>query len=150
MAVPGPWRLEELPLPTPLHVLIVEDEPAMQARLVHMLRHAWHDACLDLAASLEDARQALRHSRATRVDSGLHADAGRLRLRDDGCGLPPSLTGPDARGATPGLGPRSMRAARLQGMLHLHSDGRGTELQLEFPLPSARSAATEAAQPSLS
>lgn len=144
--------MEELPLPTPLHVLIFEDEPAMQARLVQVLRHAWPDACLDLAASLEEARQALRHSRATRVDSGLHADAGRLRLRDDGCGLPPSLTGPDARGATPGLGLRSMRgrAARLQGMLHLHSDGRGTELQLEFALPSARSAATEAAQPSLS
>lgn len=110
---------------------------------------------LDLLRLLQEAlTNVLRHSRATRVDIVLHADAGRLRLRvrDDGCGLPPSLTGPDARGATPGLGLRSMRAraARLQGMLHLHSDGRGTELQLEFALPSARSAATEAAQPSLS
>lgn len=109
---------------------------------------------LDLLRLLQEAlTNVLRHSQARRVDIALHAEAGqlRLRVRDDGRGLPATVTRTGTGEAPTGLGLRSMRAraARLQGMLHLRSDGQGTELQLEFALPLARSG-TEAAQPSLS
>lgn len=119
------------------------------------LEHCQLDSrqALDLLRLLQEAlTNVLRHSQATRVDIALHTEAGRLRLhvRDNGRGMPEALTGPGASKTSEGLGLRSMRAraTRLQGMLHLHSDGQGTELRLEFALPSAQSA-TPAALPSL-
>lgn len=51
--------MEALPLPTPLHVLIVEDDPAMQARLGQVLLRALPQSHHELAASLGEAREAL-------------------------------------------------------------------------------------------
>lgn len=51
--------MEALPLPLPLHVLIVEDDPAMQTRLAHVLQRALPQSHHDLAASLSEAREAL-------------------------------------------------------------------------------------------
>lgn len=97
---------------------------------------------LDLLRLLQEAlTNVLRHSQARRVDVRLLATPNQLRLqvRDNGSGW--AAQAPDQPAG--GLGLKSMRtrAQRLQGMLHIHSDGQGTLLQLELALPALSAAA---------
>lgn len=122
--------MEELPLPTPLHVLIVEDEPATQARLVRVLRHAWPDARLDLAASLEEARQALRRApHLLLLDVNLPDGSGLELL----AGLRPADNAPQTV-IVSGLGDDAtiLQALRGGAIGYLLKNGSDAELELSL------------------
>ena len=81
----------------------------------------------------EAITNALRHAAATAIDVGIEVADGRLRLRvrDDGRGLPR-----ERRAGASGLFAMESRAATIGGRLRLDSTGNGggTTVLLEVPL----------------
>ncbi len=78
----------------------------------------------------EAVTNAMRHSRASKITLESSEDAGgmiRVSVTDDGCGMPPDITG--------GRGLTSMRsrAAALGGTLDISSGNGGTTLVLALP-----------------
>lgn len=88
----------------------------------------------------EAVTNAVKHARASAIAVVLaHDDEWRLTVRDDGCGFGPDRRARGADGGpagdTGGFGLASMRhhAETLGGSLRVHSDGRGTTVEVSLP-----------------
>ena len=84
----------------------------------------------------EALRNACRHSEARQIEVGVHYDEGRLRLRirDDGKGIDPSVLDGDRRLGHWGLRGMRERAKSVGGDLEVWSKvGSGTEVELTVP-----------------
>jgi signal transduction histidine kinase len=84
----------------------------------------------------EALRNAFRHAQASRIEVEIHYDAQelRLRIRDDGEGIPAEVAGAD--GPTGHFGLRGMgeRAKLIGGHLEMWSSAKsGTEIELTIP-----------------
>ena len=90
-------------------------------------------ACYRIAA--EALTNARRHASATRVDLcvALGADALRLRVADDGRGMPATT-----RAGAVGLESMRLRAEEVGGMLTLESSDLGTTVEAVLPVPLGR------------
>ncbi|MPY60417.1 two-component sensor histidine kinase [Streptomyces spongiae] len=124
---------------------------ALPARLRHthtppLPPETTHDLLAIVAEALENTH---RHARATDVvvelESG--ADALRLRVTDDGVGLPPAFTvNQAARSGHFGLLGMTERAARIGARLHVTRPATGgTEITVDLPLPTPHPSGQEAA-----
>ena len=85
-----------------------------------------------LLASLQEAlSNAVRHSRAARVDVAIRVDGGTvsLEVHDDGIGIPETTT------RRSGLATLEARAREVGGAFMVHSEpGRGTDIEWSAPL----------------
>ena len=86
-----------------------------------------------------------KHSRSStaRVSIGLKPEGVSIHVEDNGSGLPPSNETGELPGKL-GVGISSMqeRVKHWGGRFHLHSAGRGTQLDVSLPLKQAAHAAT--------
>ncbi|MEW2394563.1 histidine kinase [Streptomyces sp. NPDC046862] len=105
-----------------------------------------HDLLAILAEALENTH---RHARATEVVVEVEesADTVRLRVADDGVGLPPGFTVDQAAGSGHfGLLGMTERAARIGARLHVTRPATGgTEITVDLPLPAPPTPRQEAA-----
>lgn len=96
--------------------------PAIDAQLIRVVQEA-----------LSNIRKHA-HAQSARVHFEQHGDAARVEIADDGCGFDPSNIG---RGEFPRFGLTSMRerVEAIGGTFTIESAvGRGTRVQIEFPL----------------
>jgi signal transduction histidine kinase len=84
----------------------------------------------------EAVTNALRHSRAKRIEMVLHFSSSSLRLcvRDDGGGSGAFRRDDVAAAGKQGIAGMYERAAKLDAVLHTRPNGRGIEVVLEVPL----------------
>jgi signal transduction histidine kinase len=92
-----------------------------------------------LTITTEAMENAHRHAAATRVDvhAGVHGDLLRIRVHDDGRGLPPDTTLDRLRRSGHfGLVGMVERAASVGARIHIGTGphAKGTEVLLELPL----------------
>jgi signal transduction histidine kinase len=83
----------------------------------------------------EALRNAFRHARARRIEAEIRYDDRelRVRIRDDGSGIDPSVL-QEGRAGHWGLAGMRERAGRMGGQMDLWSDlGAGTEVELRIP-----------------
>ncbi|GAA3806747.1 sensor histidine kinase [Streptomyces phyllanthi] len=109
-----------------------------------------HEATHDLLAIVSEALENThRHARATEAVIEVEASAGALRLRvtDDGVGLPPAFTVDQAVGSGHfGLLGMTERAARIGARLQVTRPAAGgTEITIDLPLPTHHTPRQEAA-----
>lgn len=100
----------------------------------------------------EALRNAFRHAQATRIEVEIHYDARqlRLRIRDDGQGIPALVIAGDSPTGHFGLRGMSERAQLIGGHLEMKSNFKsGTEIELTIPASAAyaRSATPNAVFP---
>jgi signal transduction histidine kinase/ligand-binding sensor domain-containing protein len=84
----------------------------------------------------EALRNAFRHARARRIEVEIHYDERelRVRIRDDGSGINPSVLGHEGLAGHWGLPGMRERAERIGGNMDLWSElGAGTEVELRIP-----------------
>jgi len=84
----------------------------------------------------EALRNAFRHARARRIEVEIHYDERelRVRIRDDGSGIDPSVLGHEGLAGHWGLPGMRERAERIGGNMDLWSElGAGTEVELRIP-----------------
>jgi signal transduction histidine kinase/ligand-binding sensor domain-containing protein len=84
----------------------------------------------------EAMRNAFRHARARRIEVEIRYDNRelRVRVRDDGSGIDPSVLSREGRAGHWGLTGMRERAERIGGNLDLWSElGAGTEVELRIP-----------------
>ena len=84
----------------------------------------------------EALRNAFRHAQASRIEAEIHYDAQelRLRIRDDGEGIPAHLAGGDGPARHFGLRGMRERAKLIGGQLEMWSSvDSGTEIELTIP-----------------
>jgi signal transduction histidine kinase len=95
-----------------------------------------HARGLQLLRFLQEAlTNIFKHSNATSVDVYLERDDGhlRLRVRDNGRGLPDGAGQKPSASGGAGLASMRMRAHRLGGTLKVDSSPGGTQLEVMFP-----------------
>jgi nitrate/nitrite-specific signal transduction histidine kinase len=83
---------------------------------------------------------AFRHARARRIEVEIRYDERelRVRIRDDGSGIDPSVLGDEGRAGHWGLTGMRERAKRIGGTMDLWSElGGGTEVELRIPASTA-------------
>jgi signal transduction histidine kinase len=81
-------------------------------------------------------RNAFRHARARRIEVEIRYDERRLRvrIRDDGSGIDPSVLSHEGRAGHWGLTGMRERAKRIGGEMDVWSEfGAGTEVELRIP-----------------
>jgi signal transduction histidine kinase len=84
----------------------------------------------------EALRNAFHHARARRIEVEIRYDDRelRVRVRDDGSGIDPSILSHEGRAGHWGLPGRRERAKRIGGQMDLWSElGAGTEVELRIP-----------------
>jgi signal transduction histidine kinase len=84
----------------------------------------------------EALRNAFHHARARRIEVEIRYDDRelRVRVRDDGSGIDPSILSQEERAGHWGLTGMRERAMRIGGQMDLWSGlGAGTEVELRFP-----------------
>jgi len=84
---------------------------------------------------------AFRHARARRIEAEVRYDDGhvRVRIRDDGTGIPPKVLEQGGRPGHFGLRGVQERAERIGAQLDFWSEaGMGTEIQLTIRTAAAR------------
>jgi len=84
----------------------------------------------------EALRNAFRHAQASRIEVEIHYDAQelRLRIRDDGEGIPAEVAGADSPAGHFGLRGMGERAKLIGGHLEMWSNAKsGTEIELTIP-----------------
>lgn len=97
-----------------------------------------HDEVYRIAR--EALANAFQHARADRIEAELRFDRDELRLqiRDDGCGIDPSLLAAGGKPGHWGLAGMRERAAQIGAQLRLGARlGSGTELELRVPAAGA-------------
>jgi signal transduction histidine kinase/ligand-binding sensor domain-containing protein len=91
----------------------------------------------------EALRNAFRHAKARQIEAEIRYDGGqlRLRVRDDGKGIDPTVLGGDGRQGHYGLHGMRERAEVVGGKLTVWSDlNSGTEVELSIPAAAAYAA----------
>lgn len=101
-----------------------------------------HPVVLDEVHRLgrEAITNAFRHSLAKNIEVELHYERGqfRIRIRDDGVGIPADIMKPGFRTGHWGLPGMRERATKLGGHLEIWSrPGAGTEIELRIPAAAA-------------
>jgi signal transduction histidine kinase len=84
----------------------------------------------------EALRNAFRHARARRVEVEIRYDERqlRVRIRDDGSGIDPSVLSHEGRAGHWGLTGMRERAKRIRGEMDIWSElGAGTEVEVRIP-----------------
>lgn len=147
-------RIEDFTSRTALPVVLRRTRttsPPLAHEITHEIAHELaHETTHDLLAIVAEALENThRHARATEavIEVEESADALRLRVTDDGVGLPPGFTLTQAAGSGHfGLLGMTERAARIGARLHVTRPATGgTEITIDLPLPVPHTPRQEAA-----